>query len=169
MAKIYGITKTFFIEWGIYKWARKYEKCIVCGTCNFKFKWKWYCVSCWDKKRWRTQKRKESKKKSQKKYALNNEKLLKYKKNWEKEDYKQNREAKCLLAKIYRMRKKWIKLLQININWKIRYLPYESMIEKPNNWQPDYWNNYDIRKQQQKDFMILKKYYEKKAIRKTLH
>lgn len=164
MSKEYWHTKTLFIQAWKYKWSYKFNYCIKCWTCNHKHKWNWLCTSCWDKERDKTNKRKEIKQKAWKKWHKTNyipvierKKRVKtfdaktYKKEWRIK----NKEALLLKAKAYRMVKKGINCMQININWKYKYLPFETL-EEPKTTTS---KNYDNFKQNLKDFNILKKYY----------
>lgn len=167
--KKYWHTWTLFIQAWKYKWSYKHDYCVVCWKCDFKHKWNWLCTSCWDKKRDNNERRKEIKRKAGLKYHEQNYKPVierkkrvksfdakKYRKEW----YNKNIEALKLKAKAYRMMKKGIQCLKMIINWKEKYFPFEWLIEKPTTT----WNKfkeYDQWKEQQRQFIILKKYYEK--------
>lgn len=176
MAKKFWHTWTLFLQNGkYYKWSYKYNHCIECGKCDFKHKWKWLCTSCFDKKRKENPKRKFNLKKQNLKHYFKSRVLLflekterkkkqktfnleKYKKQWYKQWYKENQEALLLKAKAYRMKRKWIKCLEMIINWKTKYLPFTEIIEKPaTTWLN--FKKYDEWKEQQRQFDLLKKYY----------
>lgn len=77
-----------------------------------------------------------------------------YKKKW----YNENKEVLSLKSKAYRMRKKWLNCMQMIIRGKIIYLPFTEMLEKPEYAKKE---KYDKRKEQQRQFFLIKKYYEK--------
>ena len=168
--KKYWHTKTLFIQrWNWkYKWSYKYDHCIECGKCDKKHKWKWLCTRCRDKKRDNNQKRKEQKYKAWLKYHQKNynpviEKKERIKtfdiKSYRKIRYNKNKELIKLKLKTQRMIKKWLSCMQMIIKWKIYFLPFTEMIEKPcitgNNFKL-----YNERKEQQKQFILIKSYYE---------
>lgn len=175
--KKYWHTKTLFIQtWNWkYKWSYKHEHCIKCWTCNFKHKWRWLCTRCWDKERDKKTSRKLIKKKASENYydkhlRRNFKKDIQYfkfriynlisrKKEKKKEWIEKNKEAILLKGKVYRRLQKWLTCMQVIINWKTRYLPFETL-EKPNKFCNDLQKN--IWKQNMRDFEILKKYYKNK-------
>lgn len=164
-------TWTLFIQAWKYKWSYKHDYCIECWKCDFKHKWNWLCTSCWEKKRDNTKRRKEVKRKAWLKRHQNNYQPRERKKresNFDKEKYKKewyqkNHEAILLKAKADRMRKKWIQVLKMIINWKEKYFPWEWLLEKPITYINNF-KKYEERKEQQRQFIILKNYYAR-----TLH
>ena len=136
MSKEFWHTKTLFIQAGKYKWSYKFDHCKECGNCDHKHKGNWLCTRCHDKKRDNNYKRKLIKQKAWKKWHELNYKpviepkkkaknfnLKEYQKQWRKE----NIDALLLKEKTIRMMKKWKSCLSIMINWKTRYLPFESL------------------------------------------
>jgi len=167
--KSYWHTWTLFIQAWKYKWSFKFDNCVKCWTCNSKHKWRWLCIKCWDKEREKSPKRKEIKRKARIKYhkktytpVIERKKRVKTfdVKKYQKEWRLKNQEALKLKEKAYRMVKKGVQCLKMIINWQEKHFPFEWLIEKPTTT----WNKfteYEKRKQQQKEFDILKKYYLK--------
>jgi len=165
-------TWTLFYENGKYRWSYKYDTCIKCWTVESKHKWKWLCARCYDKKRKENPKRvfnlaKQNwryyyktrilmfleKTEHKKKQAIRTPEYYKqYKKDW----FQKNKRMMYLKARTKRLLKKWLNLMTYNINWKVINLPFESL-ERPSKAIP--WE-YDKRKQNMKDFLIIKNYYE---------
>jgi len=182
MNKIYWHTGTLFKQWNKLMWARKYEHCIECWTCNYQHKAKWLCCHCREVERMKDKKRQIMRKivkirywvrlRIKRKLATPKRKLsymeLKYwkadpertkkiKRESKKNYYKNNKELCCLLWKVFRMRKSWKKCMEIIINNKTRYLPFASL-DKPKTGTSKENEKY---KKKLREFLILKKYYEK--------
>lgn len=174
MPKMYWHTKTLFLQnWKYYKWSYSFDHCIICGTCNFKHKWRWLCTSCWDKERKNKRNRKISRKIASAKYSfrrrvnhwlnkitkpkywpvriLSEEDKKEYKKSW----YEKNKEVMKLISKAYRMEKQWLNPLKIMVNWKTRLLPFTTL-EKPKMTTDP---KYEEWKKNQNDFLKIKSYY----------
>jgi len=165
-----GHTWTLFIQAWKYKWSRKYEKCIKCGTCNKKHKSKWLCSSCYDKKRKENPKRVFNLKLQSFKFHFKNRALQyltktkrkpkkKYSdlKKYRKEYYEKNKEVLSLISKTYRRRKRNLPCLKMYIWDKTIYFPFE-WIDKPANFSDSkYWEY----KQRLKEFTLIKNFYEK--------
>jgi hypothetical protein len=121
-----------------------------------------------DKERDKNKNRQETKRKAWLKWHRANYKPVEVRKKkiktfdakkYQKEWYLENIEVLKLKAKAYRMRKKWLNCMQIIMKWKIKYLPFTELLEKPTT---TWWNfkKYNIWKEQQRQFILLKKYYE---------
>lgn len=143
-------------------WSKKYKKCNKCWTIEIKHKWRWLCLKCYDKQRAKKQKRKEVLRNATRKYIEKNKLYEKYKKSKiesVKKYYKKNKEALQIIRRVRYRFNKWLKCLEFNINWKIKYLPFESL-EKPNKTTNNL-KKYDEWKKNMEDFKILKNYYLK--------
>jgi hypothetical protein len=158
--KKYWHTKTLFLQnWKYYKWSYKYNHCIVCGTCNHKHKWKWLCTSCFDKQRYNDPKRIITRKKISNNYYLKSKTdIIKKEKIYNniKKYQEKNKEILRLLRLVRYKKNRWYKIMEYNINWKIKYLPFETL-EKPKTHND---KNYNKWQQDIKDFELLKKYYD---------
>lgn len=157
--KKYWHTKTLFLQnWKYYKWSYKYNHCIVCGNCNHKHKWKWLCTSCFDKQRYNDPKRIITRKKISNNYYLKSKTdIIKKERIYNniKKYQEKNKEILRLLRLVRYKKNRWYKIMEYNINWKIKYLPFETL-EKPKTHND---KNYNKWQQDIKDFELLKKYY----------
>lgn len=127
------INKTHFKEWDKIKWARYYDKCLVCWLTESKHKWNWKCVKCRDLQRANDPKRIETKRKARLK---RNNKNMDYLLNYQK----QNRLKKSILKELNKI---WFeKLLNLSIkqiiDFKINWIHIKEIFnlfnEKPENW-----------------------------------
>lgn len=163
-------TKTLFKQWWKYKWSLKYNYCIECKTCDSIHKGRWLCTKCWDKERNKNPKRKLQKYKSHIKHydyaRIFNTKWFRTRiddilTNYARDKKNQitanlnRKEIWSIKKRIKRRLDKWLPCLKIIINWKIRYLPFEDLIK------PKDINLYEEWKEKDKQFKILKKYYDK--------
>jgi len=168
--KKYWHTGTLFLQnWKYYKWSYKFDFCIECKTCNFKHKGRWLCTSCRDKERDKNETRKKQKYNISKKWHKKNYEPVKERKKrksnfnpveYRKKYYNENKEVIKYLAKVYRMKKKWLQCIKIIINWKQRFLPFTELLEKPTTT----WLNFKIYeewKEEQRIFDLIKLFYNK--------
>lgn len=160
MSKIYGHTKTLFIEGGKFKWARHYEHCIECWTCNSKYKGNWLCTKCYDKKRYKNPKRKQINYKAAMKWHRKNYKpVIERKKRistFNKKEYQKKwyEENKQLISYINKWKK--INWLEVIFNKKTIKMPFHTL-EKPKcTTDPKYgkW------KENMKIYLLLKNKYD---------
>ena len=172
---------TLFVQWWKIKWSYKFQCCIKCNSCDFKHKWRGLCTRCWDKKRDKTRKRIEQKKITKAKWHKDNykksisikdilfyrtnifsilntkEKLLADKRRVSSRYYHKNKDVLNLINTVRRRIKRWKPCLKIIINWKDRYLPFESL-DKPKTFTNKRYDEYILQKKQ---FKILTDYYNK--------
>ncbi len=181
MAKNFWHTKTLFIDsnWK-YKWSYKNDFCINCKTCKFKHKWRWLCTSCFEKERkTKSNKRKFNLKKQNTKFYvksrvlhyLNKKEDLRFRKrrsNFNEKEYKKkyyidNLERLKLQSKTHRRLKKWLPCLKIIVNWKDKFLPFESL-DKPSQYNNlNYSEEYDEWKEKIRQFDLLVNFWKKKT------
>lgn len=174
--KKYWHTNTLFIEWGKYKWSRKYDTCICCKSPKKPHKWNWLCIACFDKQR--AKKRKWALKRQNWKHYYKNRLLyilttekdprkkrwqqptgfdkIKYRKEW----YRKNREVMLLKWEVARRREKGLPCLKAYIQWKERYFPFEWIPDKPYAQNPNSvsWEYYEKVKKQ---YDLLYNWYNK--------
>lgn len=168
-------TKTLFIQAGRYKWSYRHNTCTSCKTVRFPHKWNWLCLWCFDKER--AKKRKWALKRQQAKHYYKTKLLfilttptdyrkkswpkktdfnmVEYRKKW----YAENREIMLLKWEVERRRKRWLPCLEIRINWKSRYFPFE-WIEKPSNANVTTYA-YNEYKERAKKYDLLYNWYNK--------
>lgn len=171
MSKQFWHTKTLFKQnwtWK-FKWSYKFDYCQSCLWVKFKHKGRWLCTACWDKERDKNKNRLETKRKAWLKWHKENYKPVEVRKKkikifdlakYRKEYYEKNIEVLKLKAKAYRMRKKWLFCMQMIIRWKIIYLPFSEMLEKPTTTWLNF-KKYDEWKEQQRQFNLIRNYYNK--------
>lgn len=83
---------------------------------------------------------------------------------YRKRYYKENKFVLWLLSKAYRLKNSWFPCMKINIDWKIRYLPFDNL-EKPNSTTNN-MNLYDEWKRKITEFEAIKSYYNNKTHKK---
>ena len=176
MSKKYWHTWTLFLQnWKYYKWSYKFDYCIECKNCDSKHKWNWLCTSCWDKNRQNNARRKITRKiawirfsyrrrvlhrliTKQRIYKKLDPDILKENRNKTIQKWiDKNREVINLQNKVYRRKRKWLPCLKIIINWKDRFLPFESLEKPATVFQNP---KYDKWKKEQKEYDILINYYK---------
>lgn len=167
-------SKTLFMMWNKYYWAKKHEHCVVCWTVKYKHRCRWMCTSCYAKEKRKTPNAQKSNKISRNKINYRN-RVLKYLEQKEKKvrprtrnQYEYNKKRRNefkieyrLIEKARRRRKKWLPCLSMIINWKTKYFPFE-WIDKPKCTTSDGREEYYKRL---KEFQILKDYYEWKHLK----
>lgn len=167
MAKEHWRTWTLFIQNWKYFWAKKYDVCIKCWTCNFKHAWKWLCTSCYDRIRSNKPERSKELKDYKRKRYLENRNPVENdwrKNNWWKilsdeerrlwkikastKRQKKHREIIDIKARTKRRLKSWKPCMSIRINWELIYLPFERIDTR--------W----ITSKNEKEMLMMKEYYE---------
>ena len=151
--KAYWHTKTLFIEWGKYKWARKHDFCTSCLSAKKPHKWNWLCIACHDKQR--AKNRKWALRKQQVKHYYKNRLLyilttvsnprkkpwqkpkgfnkIEYRKQW----YRKNKKAILLYRKEWYRKNKKVMLLK----WEVqrRRKKWLPCLEMRINWETKYF------------------------------
>lgn len=163
--KKYWHTKTLFIEWWKYKWARKYDYCIYCKNVEKPHKWRWLCTKCWDKERDNNPNRRKVKKKSSEKWHKNNYQYIpieEQKKKWTKKQrtktkaqyqhewYTKWREPILLLRKWIILKRKWYILPE----YKLHAVPFDI-------WPKIKDEPYELYKERIRKFELIKNYINK--------
>jgi len=184
MPKKYWHTHTLFKKWKKFYWSFKYNHCKKCGQVDNPHKWNWFCIKCWESyRRTNSPRRKITVKINQKKFWIRKrikrilktperkpiwaekiywkatpEKTKQTKLKANRKYYNKNKEAIYLRSKA-NLRKKQGKVTQeIIINWICRYFPWDYFIEKPGSTTDPKYEDY---RKQQKEYRILRKFYEK--------
>ena len=139
--KAYWHTKTLFIEWWKYKWAKEHNNCVLCGRCDFPHKGKWLCTKCYDKERLKNPARKKQIAKNNRNWLVNNrEEIQEKRKQAKKLYYNIYKEELNFIAKWKRYKKAWKQVIHI---WKF---PLPVWPEKPRSiLHSTYneWKSYD--------------------------